>query len=74
MAANDMNDYFIYDNRLASFNGPQTVAKRRTSSAAHSRAPKALSWPHKSIKPADVSKAARGTPPPLFPTHKHLCI
>ncbi|ROW04520.1 hypothetical protein VMCG_05029 [Cytospora schulzeri] len=57
MAAEDMDDYFIYDNRLASFNGPQPVAKRRASSAAQSRAPKALTWPHKSIKPTDMAKA-----------------
>lgn len=50
----DIDEYFIYENRLASFHGPQRVTKRRASTAATSRAPKTLSWPHKSIKPADV--------------------
>lgn len=55
MSTDDIDEYFIYENRLASFHGPQRVAKRRASTAATSRAPKTLSWPHKSIKPADVS-------------------
>ena len=46
--------YFIYENRLASFQGPQPVAKRRGSNA-HSRAPKALQWPHKNLTASDVS-------------------
>ena len=48
------HQYFIYENRLASFQGPQPVAKRRGSNA-HSRAPKALQWPHKNLAAADVS-------------------
>lgn len=54
MASDDMEEYFIYDNRLASFTAPQPVAAKRRASNALSRAPKALSWPHKSLKPADV--------------------
>ncbi|KAI3393050.1 hypothetical protein diail_4789 [Diaporthe ilicicola] len=57
MSTDDIDEYFIYENRLASFHGPQRVAKRRASTAATSRAPKTLSWPHKSIKPADMAKA-----------------
>ncbi|CAK7220124.1 hypothetical protein SCUCBS95973_004052 [Sporothrix curviconia] len=49
--------YFVYDNRLASFQGPQPVAKRRPSAAAGSRAPKALTWPHKSPAPIDLARA-----------------
>lgn len=54
MSTDDIDEYFIYENRLASFHGPQRVTKRRASTAATSRAPKTLSWPHKSIKPAEV--------------------
>ncbi len=58
VAAMDVADYeeryFILENRLASFQGPQPVAKRRASNATGSRAPKALSWPHKSPAPIDV--------------------
>ncbi|KAG8167291.1 hypothetical protein KVR01_002980 [Diaporthe batatas] len=57
MSTDDIDEYFIYENRLASFHGPQRVTKRRASSAATSRAPKTLSWPHKSIKPSDMAKA-----------------
>ncbi|KAK1755573.1 hypothetical protein QBC47DRAFT_380690 [Echria macrotheca] len=48
--------FFIYENRLASFQGAQPVTKRRTSNAT-SRAPKALHWPHKSLSPVDLAKA-----------------
>lgn len=56
MATDAMDEFFVYENRLASFTRPQAVAAKRRASGAstHSRAPKALSWPHKSIKPADV--------------------
>ncbi|POS77032.1 hypothetical protein DHEL01_v204569 [Diaporthe helianthi] len=57
MSTDEIDEYFIYENRLASFHGPQRVIKRRASTAATSRAPKTLSWPHKSIKPADMAKA-----------------
>ncbi|TPX15950.1 uncharacterized protein E0L32_000284 [Thyridium curvatum] len=57
MAAEEMDDqYFIYENRLSSFHGPQPVHKRRASTAG-SRAPKALTWPHKSIAAADMARA-----------------
>ncbi|EOO01117.1 putative at hook domain-containing protein [Phaeoacremonium minimum UCRPA7] len=57
MATEDMDDrYFIYENRLASFQGPQPVAKRRGSNA-HSRAPKALQWPHKNLAASDLVEA-----------------
>jgi hypothetical protein len=45
--------YFSYENRLASFRNPQPVAKSRVSTAA-SRAPKALTWPHKTLSPVAV--------------------
>ncbi|KAK3324021.1 hypothetical protein B0T19DRAFT_219714 [Cercophora scortea] len=48
--------YFVYENRLASFQGPHPVAKKRASNAS-SRAPKALHWPHKSLLPSDLAKA-----------------
>lgn len=55
MAMTDPDEwYFVYENRLASFQAPQPVAKRRGSNA-NSRAPKALTWPHKSLAPVDVS-------------------
>lgn len=46
----------MYENRLASFQGAQPIAKRGPSNAS-SRAPKALHWPHKSLSPADVSSS-----------------
>ncbi|CAK7207855.1 hypothetical protein SEUCBS139899_010670 [Sporothrix eucalyptigena] len=58
MDATDYDEqYFVFDNRLASFQGPQPVAKRRPSTAAGSRAPKALTWPHKSPAPIDLARA-----------------
>ncbi|KAK4448490.1 hypothetical protein QBC34DRAFT_439237 [Podospora aff. communis PSN243] len=48
--------YYVYENRLASFQGAQPVTKRRASNAS-SRAPKALHWPHKSLSPVDLAKA-----------------
>ena len=54
MAADDADDqYFVYEARLASFHGPQLVSKRRVSTA-NSRAPKTLSWPHKTPGPLAV--------------------
>lgn len=69
MASDAIDEFFVYTNRLASFAKPQAVsAKRRISSAStHSRAPKALSWPHKSIKPVDVSF-------PHPPSYSHVSI
>jgi hypothetical protein len=49
--------YYVYENRLASFQGAQPVTKRRPSNAS-SRAPKALHWPHKSLSPVDVSRSS----------------
>jgi len=47
MAADEFEgQYFVYEARLASFHGPQPVSKRRVSTA-NSRAPKTLTWPHK---------------------------
>jgi len=43
----------VYENRLASFQGAQPIAKRRPSNAS-SRAPKALHWPHKSLSSVEV--------------------
>ncbi|KAG7287344.1 hypothetical protein NEMBOFW57_006854 [Staphylotrichum longicolle] len=48
--------YFCFENRLASFRSPQPVAKSRVSTAA-SRAPKALVWPHKTLSPVALAKA-----------------
>ncbi|KAK3938213.1 hypothetical protein QBC46DRAFT_460363 [Diplogelasinospora grovesii] len=41
--------FFIFENRLASFQGPQPVAKSRTQKALH--------WPHKSLSPVELAKA-----------------
>ncbi|KAL1888549.1 hypothetical protein Sste5346_009505 [Sporothrix stenoceras] len=58
MDATDYDEqYFIFDNRLSSFQGPQPISKRRPSTAAGSRAPKALTWPHKSPAPIDLARA-----------------
>ncbi|KAK2070540.1 hypothetical protein P8C59_005025 [Phyllachora maydis] len=48
--------YFVYENRLASFKGPQPVGKRRASNAS-SRASKTLHWPHNGLSPVDLAKA-----------------
>ncbi|KAH8899744.1 hypothetical protein GQ53DRAFT_200907 [Thozetella sp. PMI_491] len=48
--------YFVYENRLASFKGPQPITKKRASNAS-SRAPRALHWPHKTLAPADLARA-----------------
>ncbi|KAL2018239.1 hypothetical protein VTK56DRAFT_1146 [Thermocarpiscus australiensis] len=55
MSAGD-EQYFVYENRVASFRGPQPVTKGRVSSAS-SRAPKALHWPHKAPSPVTLAKA-----------------
>lgn len=58
-AMDAMDEFYIYENRLASFTDPQVVAtapKRRASNAStQSRSPKIMTWPHKSIRPVDVS-------------------
>jgi hypothetical protein len=51
MAASD-EQYFVFENRLASFRGPHPVS----GSGASSRAPKTLQWPHKSLSPVAVSR------------------
>ncbi|KAK3294309.1 uncharacterized protein B0H64DRAFT_425184 [Chaetomium fimeti] len=48
--------YFAFENRLNSFQGPQPVSKGKASAAA-SRAPKALLWPHKTLSPLALAKA-----------------
>ncbi|KAK3319002.1 hypothetical protein B0H66DRAFT_517468 [Apodospora peruviana] len=48
--------YFIYENRLASFLNAQPAGKKRASNAS-SRAPKALHWPHKALQPEDLASA-----------------
>ncbi|KAJ4289472.1 hypothetical protein N0V88_006953 [Collariella sp. IMI 366227] len=50
------DQYFAYENRLASFRGHQHVTKGRVSSA-NSRAPKVLQWPHKILSPVALAKA-----------------
>ncbi|POR38061.1 Protein bir1 [Tolypocladium paradoxum] len=52
MAAVDVDQYFSYDARLASF---QKGSKKRGSTA--SGRGKALNWPHKQIAPASLAKA-----------------
>lgn len=46
--------YFILENRLDSFQGPQPVSKGKASTAG-GRGSKATSWPHKTLSPAAVS-------------------
>jgi len=53
MALSPEDQYFVYENRLASFQGSQPVTKRRASNAS-SRAPKVLTWPHKKLSPSSV--------------------
>ncbi|KAK5661212.1 hypothetical protein OQA88_11103 [Cercophora sp. LCS_1] len=48
--------FFVFENRLASFQGAQVVTKRRASNAS-SRAPKIVQWPHKSLSPVDLARA-----------------
>ncbi|KAK0715539.1 hypothetical protein B0H67DRAFT_537983 [Lasiosphaeris hirsuta] len=50
------NMYFVYENRLASFQGAHPGGKKRASNAS-SRAPKMLHWPHKSLSPVELAKA-----------------
>ncbi|TLS30981.1 hypothetical protein PpBr36_03284 [Pyricularia pennisetigena] len=50
------DQYYVYENRLASFLEPQPVAKRRASNAS-SRTPKTLTWPHKFLPPFELAKA-----------------
>lgn len=55
-----MEQYFIYENRLASFASPKSATKRRAShTSQQSRAPKSLPWPHKSISPEEVRSRHR---------------
>ncbi|OAA67811.1 chromosome segregation protein [Niveomyces insectorum RCEF 264] len=56
-AVGDDDRYFIFENRLASFQGHQPVAKRRTSSANGYKTPKVFSWPHKTPAPIDLARA-----------------
>ncbi|KAK4189504.1 hypothetical protein QBC35DRAFT_142473 [Podospora australis] len=44
--------FFVYENRLASFQIPHTVETTETS-----RAPQALHWPHKTLSPVAFAKA-----------------
>ncbi|KAL2134689.1 hypothetical protein VTI74DRAFT_11093 [Chaetomium olivicolor] len=52
----DSDQYFAYENRLASFRGYQHASKGRVSSAT-SRAPKVFQWPHKILSPVALAKA-----------------
>ncbi|EFX05936.1 chromosome segregation protein [Grosmannia clavigera kw1407] len=56
-AVDEDAQFFVLENRLASFQGPQLVAKRRTSTAASARAPKTLTWPHRSPTAIDLARA-----------------
>lgn len=51
-----MTDYFIYENRLASFEG-QPLANKDGIPPADSRG-KLVKWPHKSLPADEVSKMA----------------
>ncbi|KAH6634843.1 hypothetical protein B0J18DRAFT_487007 [Chaetomium sp. MPI-SDFR-AT-0129] len=48
--------YFILENRLDSFQGPQPVSKGKASTAG-GRGSKATSWPHKTLSPVALAKA-----------------
>lgn len=50
------DDYFTYENRLASFQIAQQVSKRRASNAS-SKGPKSLKWPHKFLSPEELARA-----------------
>ncbi|KAH6632335.1 hypothetical protein F5144DRAFT_533770 [Chaetomium tenue] len=50
------DQYFVFENRLDSFQDAQPVSKGKASTAA-SRAPKALVWPHKTLSPLALAKA-----------------
>jgi hypothetical protein len=59
MAINDVADqYFAYENRLASFQTAQQLSKRRASNAS-AKAPKSLRWPHKFLSPEEVRSRSR---------------
>ena len=64
MAAVD-EQYFIFENRLASFQRPQPVAKVG-SSGASARAPKAMYWPHKSLSAVAVSRPSPAVAPAMY--------
>lgn len=51
-----MTDYFVYENRLASFDG-QPLANKDGIPPADSRG-KLVKWPHKSLPADEVSKMA----------------
>ncbi|CAK7273907.1 hypothetical protein SEPCBS119000_005899 [Sporothrix epigloea] len=58
MESGDLSaQYYIFENRLASFEGPRLATKRRPSTIAGSRATKAQIWPHKSPAPFDLARA-----------------
>ncbi|KAG0649145.1 Chromosome segregation cut17 [Hyphodiscus hymeniophilus] len=57
MAITDVVDeYFTYENRLASFQNAQQLSKRRASNAS-TKAPKLMKWPHKWLLAEDLAKA-----------------
>lgn len=60
----DMDKYFVYSNRLETFIQPRPIAPKRRPSNASTRAPKTLSWPHKSIEPVDVRFCSLLAPAP----------
>lgn len=54
MAITDVADeYFAYDNRLASFQNAQHLSKRRASNAS-TKAHKSMRWPHKWLSSEEV--------------------
>ncbi|TVY39757.1 Protein bir1 [Lachnellula subtilissima] len=57
MGISDVADqYFAYENRVASFQTTQQLTKRRTSNTS-AKAPKSLKWPHKFLSPEELAKA-----------------
>ncbi|TVY92092.1 Protein bir1 [Lachnellula willkommii] len=57
MVASDVADqYFAYENRVASFQTAHQLSKRRTSNAS-AKASKSLKWPHKFLSPEELAKA-----------------
>ncbi|KAK4134498.1 hypothetical protein BT67DRAFT_441675 [Trichocladium antarcticum] len=52
MAVSD-EQYFVFENRLASFRGPRAVS----GSGANARTSKTLQWPHKSLSPTALAHA-----------------
>ncbi|KAK1834269.1 hypothetical protein QBC39DRAFT_300943 [Podospora conica] len=53
----DEDRFFVYENRLSSFQGAQPLGGNRRASNASTRAPKGRRWPHKWLSPVELAKA-----------------